>query len=238
MRLLLRLAQVAVLASLASACASPRAEFRPPTPGTVASEVDLEVLAGCPYITFTTGTEMYPDRPSTDNLVSREAVRDVERLFADELAEAGFLEAARPERAAFALVAQLGRSNAAEEAFGVIDFRVTTRIHRDFSIATMDSVFDGSSMYYVGAVQPVRISIDEETIAGGGRLPQVARRFASVSWEKSVGVINALCRWRAGLAEEGLAIEDLREELVREMVEVRGRARLRKQLEIEVQRSP
>jgi hypothetical protein len=57
------------------------------------------------------------------------------------------------------------------------------------------------------------------------RLDGIARHMYDFHSE----VIDGMCEWRHGVVEDGLTIEQLRQELVKEMVRVRTRSRAEKQ---------
>ncbi len=218
-------ATLLMLPYLACASASPSAQ----PSNTVFAGDDL---VGCVYRTFATSTEYFPE---AEVHADRDLLRDIEDIYADGLEEWGWRRVGYGERAAFVLEAIVSQSNQRSDIVqGVIEMSPLSTTHRDATFARMDGALDASSFYYFGFSQVTEIFTRRDSVASSARsaIVEDGKWLARGMEQESIA---RLCSWRKELAEEGLEIEEIRAELVLEMVEVRKRARQRKELKIQAE---
>ena len=218
---------VRALAILSTCACLACASAPPPAPSL--SETRAEDLVGCVYRTFATSIEYFPE---AEVLADRDLLRDIEDIYADGLEEWGWRRVGYGERAAFVLEAIVSQSNQRSDIVqGVIEMSPLSTTHRDATFARMDGALDASPFYYLGFSQVTEIFTRRDSVASSTRsaIVEDGKWLARGMEQESIA---RLCSWRKELAEEGLEIEEIRAELVLEMVEVRKRARQRKELKI------
>jgi hypothetical protein len=152
----------------------------------------------------------------------------------------GWREAPPSETPAFYLGFALQRTALIQDrqvVVGTVYLRATSSTHRDEQLATMDGSLD-PNIHVLGGDAVVEIWIVDQHPANSVEsfLVAHARQFSTEMWEMSQDSITGLCKWRESLGREGLAVDELRQELVKEMMAVRERARQRKELTIEVEK--
>ena len=178
--------------------------------------------AECPYRTFATRTDIFPE---DNTLVDPGIVRDIEGIFADEL-EAWGWRRMDDVSAAFVLQAQVSRfSKRSDMVQGVVQMDPGSTTHRDFLIALMDGAFpeDASNPIYSGVVLTSEFSARSDSVTSDAR-STVAEDGRALAARMEEASLDRLCTWRL--------VEDTRARLLREMMEVRKRARQRKELKI------
>lgn len=201
---------------------------------------DATALAGCPYMTFSRISKAAPDRPDFAKTVGIAVTRNIEDLYTKDLERVGFVEVEPARNPAFFLGTVLHTTELrASVVHGTVFLRTTTNTHRDYTIAMLDGALE-NKLHYMGVDGVIEVLIEHDAVADSvrGIMENHARQFSSQAWQVSADTITALCEWRAELADAGLAVEELRAQLVREMIGVRKRALQRKSLEITVEENP
>lgn len=180
------------------------------------------VMDECPYRTFATRTDIYPE---DDTVVDPGIVRDIEGIFADQL-EAWGWRRMDDASAAFVLQAQVTRfSERSDMVQGVVQMDPGSTTHRDFLIALMDGAFpeDASNPIYSGVILTSEFSARSDAVSSDAR-STVVEDGQALAVRMEEASLDRLCTWRL--------VEDIRARLLREMMEARKRERQRKELKI------
>jgi len=237
-----RLALILFLASCLSGCLTP-SRLPPELPISLRQELNSQltaderaVVASCPYFNFVVEYENPMLEKEKFNPGWQRADVDRRRFLEasrQTLTAFGYHIVPDASDASFTLVANGGDViGQVGQLFASVSFAPRPKLQHHIFIAAMND----ESFPFVVSVGASRTSMWSGWYAEDF-LWESAKVLAELSWSESSRTLLALCETRANLIDEGVTLEELRQELVAEIQrfrQQRERGRQGKQLELEV----
>lgn len=189
----------------------------------------------CEYFNFGIVSDFSgKERPS--GLTNEETLLDVEEAFSREFQAVGFHRAVNGEKPWLFLEALLQKSLLSSNAIsGAVRFESTPSLHRDYLLSRSKESVPPSD---IGMILVTEIPTRWNRVDPAVELDKFARVRAEWVWSTTAPALFKMCAWKAQLIEDGLSVEDLRRELVKEIERIRREHReinQQKKLQLEVE---
>jgi len=190
----------------------------------------------CRYTTLVPARN-HPDYVDVFSPADRAISSRVESAFSKELESVGFRRVADVDAAWWYLDVMLLKSRFnSNVVVGSVSVQATSALTRDAQLALEEGA-------YVGRGLGGMFSVEERVTHRGEFVDRekfeiYLRTTAREIWRNTEPILDMLCSWEATLTEDGLTVNELRRELVKEMARVRRRYReekQRKKLELEIE---
>jgi hypothetical protein len=203
------------------------------------NESQKKIVETCPYFNFVVDDEQTFDEVERLNPGWQSAERD-RKIWLDATRQAvsalGFTQVSDVKQAGFILNANGGKQNPGQLLFVSVGIGPTPRLVHHAFVASMN---DEAFPFSINLAASYTFTFPAQGYATD-YISKGVTIVTDIAWSQSHRTVLALCEVSELLVTEGITMEELRQELVKEIQHIRQqriRARQMKQLEIEVESS-